>query len=475
MKKIPKINSWEQLIDCCLHKQNPFFKHFHELILVFLIALGISSCKQEKQKKKKTSEKRPNIVILFADDMGYGDPSCYGNATIRTPNIDSLASDGIRFTSFVTGVVSVPSRCQLMTGRYRQRVNFGGGTGSGGQGGLPESELTLAEGLKEAGYATGMLGKWHLGYAQKKYLPVNQGFDSWFGLPYSNDMRKPWVQTDVPLGIYEDTTMVEHPVNQNTLTTRYTKRARQFISSHAGKKKPFFLYLAYNMPHLPIHTTEKFRGKSNAGLYGDVIQTIDWSVGQVIQSLEEEGITGNTVVFFASDNGPWLDLPDRMLQEGNKPWHAGSPGPLRGHKATTYEGGARVPAMMKWPGMIREGRVTDELAATQDIYQTMLKIGGAELPDHPLDGYNLLPFLKGETDESPRNEYYYFRGNELQAMRKGEWKLREVNGKTQLFNLQEDPGERFNRAPEKPEIVEEIRKEMKEFAEEVNAEVAENK
>lgn len=233
--------------------------------------------------------------------MGYGDPSCYGNATIRTPNIDSLASDGIRFTSFVTGVVSVPSRCQLMTGRYRQRVNFGGGTGSGGQGGLPESELTLAEGLKEAGYATGMLGKWHLGYAQKKYLPVNQGFDSWFGLPYSNDMRKPWVQTDVPLGIYEDTSMVEHPVNQNTLTTRYTKRARQFISSHAGKEKPFFLYLAYNMPHLPIHTTEKFRG------------------------------------------------------------------------------------------------------------------------------------------------------NELQAMRKGEWKLREVDGKTQLFNLQEDPGERFNRASEKPE------------------------
>ncbi|MBS3770991.1 MAG: sulfatase [Bacteroidales bacterium] len=475
MKKIPKISSWEQLIDCCLHKQNPFFKHFHELILVFLIALGISSCKQEKQKKKKTSEKRPNIVILFADDMGYGDPSCYGNATIRTPNIDSLASDGIRFTSFVTGVVSVPSRCQLMTGRYRQRVNFGGGTGSGGQGGLPESELTLAEGLKEAGYATGMLGKWHLGYAQKKYLPVNQGFDSWFGLPYSNDMRKPWVQTDVPLGIYEDTTMVEHPVNQNTLTTRYSERARQFISSHAGKEKPFFLYLAYNMPHLPVRTAEKFRGQSNAGLYGDVIETIDWSVGQVIQTLEEEGITGNTVVFFASDNGPWLDLPDRMLQEGNKRWHAGSPGPLRGHKATTYEGGARVPAMMKWPGMIREGRVTDELAATQDIYQTMLKIGGAELPDHPLDGYNLLPFLEGETNGSPRNEYYYFRGNELQAMRKGEWKLREVNGKTQLFNLQEDPGERFNRAPEKPEIVEEIRKEMKEFAEEVNAEVAENK
>ena len=445
--------------------------YFRELALIILIGLGIIGCRQEKDKAKKAKTQKPNIVILFADDMGYGDPSCYGNPVIRTPNIDSLASDGIRFTSFVTGVVCVPSRCQLMTGRYRQRVDFGGGTGSGGQGGLPDSELTLAEGLKEAGYATGMLGKWHLGYAQKKYLPVNQGFDSWFGLPYSNDMRKPWVQTDVPLGIYEDTAMVEHPVNQNTLTTRYTERARQFISSHAGAEKPFFLYLAYNMPHLPVRTAEKFRGQSNAGLYGDVIETIDWSVGQVIQTLEEEGITGNTVVFFASDNGPWLNLPDRMLQEGNKPWHAGSPGPLRGHKATTYEGGARVPAMMKWPGMIREGRVTDELAATQDIYRTMLEIGGAELPDHPLDGYNLLSFLKGETDESPRNTYYYFRGNELQAMRKGDWKLRQVDGNTQLFNLQEDPGERFNRTSEKPELVEEIRKEMKEFAEEVDAEV----
>jgi arylsulfatase A-like enzyme len=358
-----------------------------------------------------------------------------------------------------------------MTGRFKQRIDFGGGTGSGGQGGLPESELTLAEGLKEAGYATGMLGKWHLGYAKNKYLPTGQGFDTWFGLPYSNDMRKPWVQTEVPLNLYQDTNVVEHPVNQNTLTTRYTQKAREYIRNHAQTKKPFFLYLAYSMPHLPVRTAEKFRGKSNGGLYGDVIQTIDWSVGQVIQTLEEEGITGNTVVFFASDNGPWLNLPDRMLQAGNKPWHAGAPGPLRGAKATTYEGGARVPAMIKWPGKIKKHQVSDELVASPDIYRTMLEIGGADIPGHTLDGYNLLPFLKGETHESPRNKYYYFGRRGLEAMRKGEWKLRLAQDRVQLFNLQLDPGERFNRASEKPEIVRELRKEMEAFAGEVGVEM----
>src|SRR5690606_15441342 len=201
---------------------------------------------------------------------------------------------------------------------------------------------------KEAGYATGMAGKWHLGYKQKKFLPPNQGFDSWFGLPYSNDYMKPWVQTEEPSRYYRGTEMVEYPLNQDSLTIRYTEEAVSFINTHAGKSQPFFFYLAYNMPHLPVRTAERFRGKSKAGLYGDVIQTIDWSVEQVLAALDEQGISDNTIVFFASDNGPWINMPERMQQAGNELWHAGSPGPLRGFKGTTYEGGQRVPAMIRW-------------------------------------------------------------------------------------------------------------------------------
>ena len=415
---------------------------------------------------------RPNVVILFADDMGYGDLSSYGHPRIRTPHLDQLADEGVRFTSFVTGSWCVPSRTQLMTGRYMPRVDFGGSTGADGTGGLPESELTLAEALKEAGYTTGMAGKWHLGYKKDKYLPPNQGFDTWFGLPYSNDFRKPWVQTEEPLALYRGTEIVEHPINQNTLTTRYTDEAIQFIEERADGGQPFFFYLAYNMPHLPIHTDERFRGQSKAGLYGDVIQTIDWSVGEVLEALEEQGVAENTVVFFASDNGPWLDLPDRMRQAGNKPWHAGSPGLLRGHKGTTYEGGSRVPAMIRWPGHIESGVDTDELVGMPDIYRTLLEVAGARLPDHPLDGHDLMPFLAGETEESPRETYYYFRGG-LQAMREGPWKLRVASGEPQLFNMVVDPGERFNRAEEKPEMVQRLRRQMEEFAAEVGTEISE--
>jgi arylsulfatase A-like enzyme len=408
---------------------------------------------------------KPNIVILFADDMGYGDLSSYGHPRIETPNIDGLAADGMRFKSFVTGSWCVPSRTQLMTGRYLPRVRSAGGDG------LLGGELTMAQALERAGYATGMAGKWHLGFRKDKYLPVNKGFDSWLGTARSNDFRKPWVQTDVPLGMYRGTEMVEHPLNQDTLTTRYTAEAVEYIESQADRDQPFFFYLAYNMPHLPIHTTERFRGSSDAGLYGDVIETIDWSVGRVLDALEEQGMAENTIVFFASDNGPWLDLPDRMLQGGNKPWHAGSPGPLRGHKATTYEGGVRVPAMIRWPGKIEPGQESNELVGMPDIYRTCLEVAGAELPDHPLDGHNLVPFLTGEVAESPRQRYYYIRGR-LQAMRDKKWKLRIVGDEPQLFNMVEDPFERFNRAEEKPEIVSRMRQQMKAFAEEVGTRLA---
>jgi arylsulfatase A-like enzyme len=412
---------------------------------------------------------RPNVVVLFTDDQGYGDLSSYGHPTIETPHIDSLADEGTRFTSFVTGAWCVPSRTQLLTGRYMPRVDFGGGTGSDGEGGLPDREVTLAEALSEAGYATGMAGKWHLGYQEDRFLPPNQGFDSWFGLPYSNDYRKPWVQTEEPLALYRGTEIVEHPINQNTLTTRYTEEAVSFIEEKAGGNRPFFFYLAYNMPHLPIHTTDRFRGQSEAGLYGDVIETIDWSVGEVLAALEQTGAAENTIVFFASDNGPWLNLPDRMLQAGNKPWHAGSPGPLRGAKATSYEGGARVPAMIRWPGQVEAGVDTDALAASPDIYRTLVEAAGAELPDHPVDGHDLMPFLTGEAAESPRERYYYFLNGTLEAMREGRWKLRVAGDTTQLFDLQNDPAERFNRAAGHPEQVEAMLDQMETFADSVGA------
>lgn len=451
------------------------------LTKVFLVSVfSLCNCLSKAQQKSK----QPNIVILLADDMGYGDLQCYGNPTIKTPNIDGLASEGIRFTSFVAAPWCVPSRAELMTGCYKPRINFDGDTGAGGHGGLPDTTLTLAQGLRKAGYATGMAGKWHLGYDPKKYLPTNRGFDSWLGLPYSNDYKRPYVQTDVPLVMYRDTTVVEYPVNQDSLTVKYTAEAIRFIRQHSQGQQPFFFYLAYNMPHLPIHTTIDFFGRSGAGLYGDVIETIDWSVGQVLKTLREEGVLENTIVYFASDNGPWQNAPPRMflipkeregsnwkIPLGNKPWNVGSSGPLRGYKHTTYEGGPRVPAMIRWPGHIKPGQVSDELVANLDIFTTFLKAGGGHLPKYKIDGLDMAPFFTGKTRHSSRNEYGYFI-NECQGIRVGEWKLREVGGETELFNMQYDPGELYNQATENPEIVKRLRTRMYELAKYAGTKVA---
>ena len=414
---------------------------------------------------------RPNVVILFTDDMGYGDLACYGHPSIKTPNIDRLADDGIRLTSFVTGSWCVPSRTQLMTGRYMPRVKFNGNTGSDGLGGLPDSEWTMAEALKDAGYKTHMVGKWHLGYKQKKFLPVNQGFDTWFGLPYSNDFMKPWVQTEEPLALYRGETMVEHPFDQNLLTTRYTKEAVQLIEL-SGSTQPFLLYLAYAMPHLPLAVSDERRGLSSAGFYGDVIEEVDWSVGEVLQALEEKGIAENTLVFFASDNGPWVDMPSRMQQAGNELWHAGSAGPLRGSKGDTYEGGPRVPAMFRWPGKIASGQISDGFVGMPDIYRTILSVAGAKLPDHKLDGDDLIPFLTGKINSAPRQEYFYFRRG-LEALRSGDWKLRTATGELELFDMATDPFERINRASDHPEKAKALLSRMHEMAKEVDVSIKE--
>jgi arylsulfatase A-like enzyme len=410
----------------------------------------------------------PNIVMLFADDVGWGDLGCFGHPTVQTPHLDRMADEGMRLTSFYSAPWCVPARIQLMTGRYPPRTGIRG-TSVGGKGGIPDREVTLAEALKAAGYRTGMMGKWHLGYARDEYLPTGQGFDYYFGLPYSNDMRKPWVNTDVPLCLYENTKKVEHPVNQDTLTTRYTEHAVDFIRKN--KDGPFFLYLAYSMAHLPIHTTETFRGTSRAGLYGDVMATIDWSAGRILSTLKDLGLDENTIVCFTSDNGPWLNLPKRMLQEGNKPWHQGTPGPLRGSKGGTYEGGIREPTIVRWPGRIPPNRDSSDMASLLDLYATFVKLGGGDLPDHPVDGHDLMPWLEGKTDRSPRKEFFYVLHNRIEAVRDAEWKLRTRDG-VELFNLQSDPSERYNRAEEKPEIVERLRKRMEAKAKEIGARVA---
>jgi arylsulfatase A-like enzyme len=341
-----------------------------------------------------------------------------------------------------------------------------GGSGPGGKGGIPDEEVTLPEALKGAGYETAMIGKWHLGNAEEKYLPTGQGFDSWLGLPYSNDMVKPWVQTDVPLWLYENTRKVEHPVNHDTLLARYTERAAEFVRKK--RTAPFFLYLAPAMVHLPLAAGTKFRGKSRAGLYGDAVAELDWSVGEVIKAVRESGKEQTTLVVFTSDNGPWINLPPRMLQAGNLPWHVGSAGALRESKGSTYEGGVRVPAIVYWPQKIEGGRSSAEIASTLDLYATLVRLGTGTVAKHRIDGHDLTDFLTGKTRESPRKDFFYFNGRQLHGIRAGAWKLR-LNDEVELFNLDLDPSERYNRAAEHPEIVAELKQRVAHMATETNA------
>ena len=423
----------------------------------------------------------PNIVILFADDLGYGDLSCYGHPTIRTPHLDRLAGEGIRLTSFYAAApVCTPSRAALLTGRYPLRSTLPQVLGPDSNHGIPESEITLAEALKQTGYRTMCIGKWHLGSTQESYLPTSNGFDSYFGLLYSNDMIPPWVQTKVPLRLYRDTEPVEDPGDQAMLTKRYTEEALKFIE--AAKGRPFFLYLPYSMPHLPINTAPEFRGKSRAGLYGDVIETIDWSAGEIIKALNDAGLEKNTIVIFSSDNGPWINLPDRMLQRGVEPWHVGTKNLLRGAKAATYEGGMRVPAIISWPGVIPAGQTSADIATTMDLFTTLIKAAGGSVPsDRTIDGLDILPFLKGQS-ASPRELFYYFHVDKLQAVRAGKWKLRiagyrridnstEQSDIPELYDLEIDPAERINLAGSNPEIVARMREQMEQMAAEIGAKI----
>ena len=422
------------------------------------------------------STDRPNIVLMFADDAGYGDLSCYGHPSIRTPNLDQLAREGTRFTSFYAQPACTPARAALMTGRYPVRPDgVAGVIGPDSDNGLPADEITMATALRKAGYRTMCVGKWHLGHAKEAFMPTSHGFDEYFGLLYSNDMIRPWVNTDKPLSLYRNTEAIEHPVDQNTLTVRYTGEAVRFIKENASH--PFFLYVPYSMPHLPLATADKFRGRSRAGLYGDVIEALDWSAGTIMETLRETGVADNTIVVWVSDNGPWINMPDRMVQPGpddldNKPWHAGSSGPFRDAKGTTHEGGVRVPAIIWRPGSVPADTIIQEPANLMDLFPTLLHAANAEVPtDRVIDGNNLWPLLEGQVDTSPSQPYFYFRGRELQAVRNGPWKLQLVSGDIELFHLERDIGERFNVASDHPEIVDELLAAIKACAKETDTQL----
>jgi arylsulfatase A len=360
-----------------------------------------------------SADKKPNFVIIFTDDQGYGDVGVFGAKGFTTPNLDKLAAEGTKFTNFhVAQAVCSASRAALLTGCYPTRIGFSGALNNTARHGLSDKEKTIAEVLKPQGYATAIFGKWHLGH-HPEFLPTHHGFDEYFGLPYSNDMWPPNGKRYPPLPLIEGDKVIATQPDQTQLTTWYTEHAVKFIEKH--KDEPFFLYVAHNMPHVPLHVSDKFKGKSEKGLYGDVIMEIDWSVGQISEALQKNGLADNTFIIFTSDNGPWLSYGE----------HAGSAGPLREGKGTSWEGGVREPCIMRWPGKIPAGRVCNDALMTIDILPTFAALAGAQLPPNKIDGLDVWPVISGkEGAKNPHDAYFiYYNQNDLQAVLSGKWKL----------------------------------------------------
>lgn len=357
---------------------------------------------------------RPNVVLFFTDDQGYGDLGCFGATDIRTPHLDRLAREGTQLTSFyVSQAVCTASRAALMTGCYANRVGLQGALNHQSNVGIHEHELLLPELCQQKGYATAIFGKWHLGH-RPQFSPLRHGFEEFFGIPYSNDNGKlhPVVKTIPPLPLIDGERTIEAEPDQSQFCRRLTDHAIDFIQRH--REQPFFLYVPHVMPHVPIFASQSFQGRSARGLYGDVVEEVDHSIGRVIETLDRLQLRERTLILFASDNGPFLSY-------GN---HAGSAGKLREGKLTTFEGGMRVPCIMNWPGQIQAGRTCDEMAASLDVLPTIAELLGAKLSSNRIDGVSLVPLLLGPTStKSPRESYYFYAGEELQAVRRGKWKL----------------------------------------------------
>ena len=435
--------------------------------------LVLSACAAPDHEPDARSSQPPNIVVVFTDDQGWQDVGVYGAKGFETPHLDRLAREGVRFTDFyVAQPVCSASRAALLTGCYPNRIGISGALGPGAKHGLHEDELTLAELCKNEGYATAIFGKWHLGH-HAKFNPLNHGFDEFYGIPYSNDMwpyhpENPEAWGDLPT--MEGFEIVGYNTDQNDFTSDFTRRACRFIEKNA--EHPFFLYLAHPMPHVPLHAASRWRGHSEQGLYGDVISEIDWSVGAILETLEEYSIDDDTLVIYTSDNGPWLSY-------GN---HAGSTGPLREGKGTTFEGGVRVPCMMRWPDRIPAGSVCSEPVMTIDVLPTVAGVIGGELPSHHIDGKDVWRLVTSQAGaRSPHEAYYfYYHNNHFEALRSGRWKLHfphkyrsmigrdggedgipgkynyGVKTEVALFDLQEDVSESRNVADYHPEVMERL-------------------
>ncbi|MFO0888544.1 MAG: sulfatase [Isosphaeraceae bacterium] len=419
-------------------------------VRIMAVFIGIISCRVQ-------AAPPPNVVILLADDLGYGDLGCYGHPTIRTPNLDRMAAEGVKLTQFYAWSYCTPSRAALLTGRLPIRSGLNRVLFPKSTGGLPDAEVTLAEALRARGYATMCIGKWHLGHLPR-YLPTRHGFDHYFGIPYSNDMDRAKEQ-EPPVPLMRDETIVEQPADQDTLTERYTEEAVRFLRDRAEAARggrPFFLYLPYTFPHVPLHAGAAFRGKSPRGLYGDVVEELDASVGRILKTLRELKLAENTLVVFTSDNGPWLV----------KQLDAGSAGLLREGKGTNWEGGVRVSFLAWWPGTIAPGRVVHDLASELDLFATCVELAGGAVPaDRPIDGFSLADVFRGK-GAGKRNEVIYYYDDQLTGMRQGPWKLHlktieAASGRTTthvespplLFNLDQDPSERYDVASGHPEVV----------------------
>jgi arylsulfatase len=431
--------------------------------LLLLVIVLLQSCSSSSSSKNS----QPNIIILFADDLGYGDLGVYGHPTIRTPNLDAMASNGMKFTNFYSGSPAcTASRYALLTGRYPIRSGFPWVLHPNSSRGIHPKEYTLAEGMKDAGYATACFGKWHLGTTKKEYLPLQNGFDEYLGLPYSNDMIPPrW--NDIPLMEGNDTIAVNP--DQNTLTQRYTERAIDFITRHS--QNPFFVYVPFAMPHIPLHPGEKFAEKSLRGKYGDVVEELDWSVGEILNALEKNNLSEKTLVIFASDNGPWLI----------KKQEAGSSGLLRDGKGSTWEGGMRVPMVASWKGKIAPSSLATQPTSTLDLYTSLLKLVGQKIPEGTVyDGKDVSNIFLGEKkSEEIEKPFFYYGPKKLHAVRKGKWKL-HIHTSSQirkdyfngtlplLFNLNEDPSEKYDLSKQHSDIVNMLLQEIENHNNELN-------